>query len=208
MLNLLRPHLIQAYGNAEMLSQLHQENTLLRQAVEESGRGVIVVNDTGRIQSCTERARRWLEAYCGHLPHTGEWLPVEVRQWFLQQQAQWTQRDDVPPPSTPLILEREGQQLRLRILPNTSGEQHMLLLEERVTLITPAALEALGLSRREAEVLYWLVQGKTNPEIGTILHLRPSTVQTYVIRLYQKLGVETRNAATLHVLERLGLVYR
>lgn len=39
-----------------------------------------------------------------------------------------------------------------------------------------------------------------------LVPLRPSTVQTYVIRLYQKLGVETRAAATMLALEALGFV--
>jgi DNA-binding CsgD family transcriptional regulator len=83
-----------------------------------------------------------------------------------------------------------------------------LLLEEQVTQIIPVVLEALGLGRREAEVLYWLIQGKTNPEIGSIMQLRPSTVQTHVLRIYQKLGVETHMAAAMHALESLGLVRR
>ncbi|MBM4256794.1 MAG: helix-turn-helix transcriptional regulator [Deltaproteobacteria bacterium] len=55
-------------------------------------------------------------------------------------------------------------------------------------------------------MLYWLVQGKTNPEIGIILSISTRTVQTHLERVYLKLGVETRNAATLYVFERLGLI--
>jgi len=207
-LNLLRPHLIQAYRNAETLSQLHQENMQLRHAVEESARGVIMVNTVGRMLSRTEQARRWLETYCGRLPHAGDWLPVEVRRWFLQQRTQWTQRDNVPLPSTPLMLEQEGRQLHIRLLMTADSESHMLLLEEQTTQLDPSTLATLGLDRREAEVLYWLIQGKTNPEIGSILQLRPSTVQTHLLRIYQKLGVETRVAAAMQALESLGLVRR
>lgn len=208
LLNLLRPHLMQAYWNAETLSQLQQENNQLRQTVTESDRGVIVVKNNGRIYSCTERARHWLEAYCGRRPHAGGWLPVEVRRWFLQQRVRWTQRDVLPALPAPFVLTQEGRELRIRLLEGPGTEQHLLLLEERVTQVTSTAFVVLGLSRREAEVLYWLVRGKTNPEIGTIMQLRPSTVQTHVLRIYQKLGVETRVAAAMHALESLGLVRR
>ncbi len=208
MLNLLRPHLIQAYRNAETWSELRQENSLLRQAIDESNLGMIVVKNTGRIRSMTERARRWLEAYCGRLPHAGEWLPVEVRRWFLYQQTQWTDNNALPQVQMPLVLEREGQQLHIRLLTNTNEKQHILLLKEQTTRVTPASLLMLGLSQREAEVLYWLMQGKTNPEIGIILSVSSRTVQTHVLRVYQKLGVETRNAATRYVFERLGLISR
>ncbi len=51
------------------------------------------------------------------------------------------------------------------------------------------------LSPREAEVLGWLAEGKTNNEIATILELAPGTVKFYVERILAKLGCETRTAA-------------
>ncbi len=137
----------------------------------------------------TERARRWLEAYYGHLPHAGEWLPPEVRRWFLQQQAQGTDGNTLPHAPMPLVLKHEGQQLCIRLLTNANDKQHLLLLEEQTTRLTPASLLVLGLSQREAEVLYWLVQGKTNPESGIILSLSARTVQTHLERIYRKLAI-------------------
>jgi DNA-binding CsgD family transcriptional regulator len=149
-----------------------------------------------------------LEAYCGRLPHAGDWLPLDVRRWFLHQQAQWARSDTLPPPLTPLVIERENTQLHIRLLRNADERQYTLSLEERTTRLTPDSLTRLGLSPREAEVLYWLVQGKTNPEIGIILTLSARTVQTHVLRVYQKLGVETRAAAIMQVVETLGLMSR
>ncbi|MGH7843641.1 MAG: helix-turn-helix transcriptional regulator [Candidatus Binatia bacterium] len=56
------------------------------------------------------------------------------------------------------------------------------------------------LTKREAEVLYWVAQGKTNVEIGTILSTRPKTVEKHLERVYQKMGVENRTAAVVQVL--------
>lgn len=64
-------------------------------------------------------------------------------------------------------------------------------------------LEALGLSPREAEVLLWAAQGKTNPEIATILGISEETVKKHMKEVLATLGVETRTAATLRALEFL-----
>ena len=67
-----------------------------------------------------------------------------------------------------------------------------------------APLEKLGLSPREAEILLWVAQGKSNYEIGLILQISASTVKKHSIHIYEKLGVESRNAATLCALKLLS----
>ena len=64
--------------------------------------------------------------------------------------------------------------------------------------------EVLGLTPRVAETLLWLAQGKTNGEIATILGNSESTVKKHVFEVFQKLGVETRTAASLRALEVLS----
>lgn len=50
------------------------------------------------------------------------------------------------------------------------GACFMLLLEERALAGgSPASLLCLGLTNREAEVLFWIAHGKTSPEIAIIL---------------------------------------
>jgi DNA-binding NarL/FixJ family response regulator len=64
--------------------------------------------------------------------------------------------------------------------------------------------EVLGLTPRVAETLLWLAQGKTNGEIATILGNSESTVKKHVLEIFDKLGVETRTAASLRALEVLS----
>lgn len=45
---------------------------------------------------------------------------------------------------------------------------------------------------REAEVLSWLREGKTGPEIAIILGCARRTVESHIARLYRKLGVHHR----------------
>lgn len=67
----------------------------------------------------------------------------------------------------------------------------------------PALLMALGLTPREAEVLFWLAGGKTNDEIATILGIGLTTVKKHLESTYAKLGVENRTSAAAMALERM-----
>jgi DNA-binding NarL/FixJ family response regulator len=65
-------------------------------------------------------------------------------------------------------------------------------------------LLTLGLTPRAAEALLWVAQGKTNSDIATILGISESTVKKHVQEMFEKLGVETRGAATVRALEVLN----
>src|SRR5258707_1960232 len=52
------------------------------------------------------------------------------------------------------------------------------------------------LTPRETEVLHLLAQGLTNPQIANQLVISLPTVNTHVGSVYNKLGVNTRSAAT------------
>lgn len=65
-------------------------------------------------------------------------------------------------------------------------------------------LRILGLTTREAEVLLWVAQGKSNADIATILGMTVHTVKKHLQNIFEKLGVETRNGATFRAFEILG----
>jgi DNA-binding CsgD family transcriptional regulator len=58
---------------------------------------------------------------------------------------------------------------------------------------------------REVDCLSWVAQGKTDWEIGEILHLRESTVHGYVEAAKHKLGVVTRMQAVVGAI-RVGAI--
>jgi DNA-binding NarL/FixJ family response regulator len=64
-------------------------------------------------------------------------------------------------------------------------------------------LVKLGLTPRATETLLWLAQGKTNSDVASILGITESTVKKHVQEIFEKLGVETRVAATVRALEVL-----
>lgn len=57
-----------------------------------------------------------------------------------------------------------------------------------------------NLTRREREVLRQLADGKTNREIAGALGLSRGTVEQHLARIYSKLGVHSRTAALIHLL--------
>jgi DNA-binding CsgD family transcriptional regulator len=63
---------------------------------------------------------------------------------------------------------------------------------------------SLGLTPRASETLLWVAQGKTNADIATILGISESTVKKHLLEIFEKLGVETRGAASLRALEVLS----
>jgi DNA-binding NarL/FixJ family response regulator len=63
---------------------------------------------------------------------------------------------------------------------------------------------ALGLTPREAEVLLWVAQGKGNAEIGVILGATEHTIKKHLQNIFDKLGLESRNACTVRALEVLS----
>lgn len=86
-------------------------------------------------------------------------------------------------------LRRSEQQVRNEFKPDFSS---------------PEPLVKLGLTPRAAETLLWLAQGKTNPNIATILGISESTIKKHVQEVFDKLGVETRGAAAVRALEALS----
>ena len=96
--------------------------------------------------------------------------------------------------------------LRTRRFAEAGGEEEgltVLLLKEEAPGSSLVLQDALGLTEREAEVLYWVAQGKTSPEIAIILSAALKTVKKHLQRVYGKLGVETRTAAAVQASEIL-----
>ena len=70
-----------------------------------------------------------------------------------------------------------------------------LIRIERSAAFRRSAKKAFGLTDREAEVLGWVHNGKTNREIAAVLQVSPYTVRTHLESVFDKLDVHTRTAA-------------
>jgi DNA-binding CsgD family transcriptional regulator len=193
-LDLLSPHFSAAYENAEAISDLESERTALRLGLEAGGRAVVVLGPDCRIRAMNERAQNWLRSYFGLRWSDITTLPLPLAEWVRRQQQGATKAESLAAPRRPFVTERNGNRLSVQILPERDGV--FLLLSERRLRIEPEDLASLGLSPRETQVLAWLACGKTNGAIADIFGLSSTTIKHCVERIYLKLDVQTRAAAT------------
>ena len=66
------------------------------------------------------------------------------------------------------------------------------------------SLEALGLTRRQAEVAFWIAQGKANDDLAIILSTSHHTIPYHVEAILARLNLATRAEIMLCALETLG----
>ncbi len=186
--------------------ELEEQNALLQKAIalrlEAEGqlqqsldRAVLVVYQGNQIQFCTKLAHQFIRRYFpDHVD--AETLPDPLAVWARTGQG-----------AAPWRHETVDALLEARLFTESAPDAcFMLTLEETPRLAnSPTSLLPLGLTMREAEVLYWIAHGKTSPEIALILHAALNTIKKHVQNILLKLGVETRLAAALRAAELLGL---
>lgn len=161
-----------------------------QRSIEVCGKAGLTVDAAGSITWQTQRARDWLNEYCGSTD-SPRW--ERLRTWLKELSSRKPSHSDM---ATPLSLSHESGRLSIYYASDLHGGERLLLLEEHRDDVSARRLaEGLGLTTREAEVLSWLAAGKTNRDIGEILGMSPRTVNKHLEHIYVKLGVETRSAA-------------
>lgn len=173
----VRTHLRLARLQRELAEELEMRREAEEQLRDSLDQALVVVSPEGRILFVTRLAQTLLtRSFPLALP--GD-LPAELRALSRDRSAKPGQ---VAPG------------LSARPLTGGPGEPLVIELQAQVSL-GPNALLSLGLTPREAEVLFWLSEGKTNAEIGVILNSARRTVEKHVEHILEKLGVENRAAA-------------
>jgi DNA-binding CsgD family transcriptional regulator len=201
-LNLLRPHLSQAHANAQQYQQLQQNLSQLHHTLNHLS--LVVLNSEGQVQEISPQAVAWLETYFPKPTSTAQ-LPDHLWAWVKYQISRASLEANLAKAQLPLRIEQAGKQLVIRLVVEQIGERYLLLLEEQ-TLSLLQSLELLGLSQRETEVLFWVMQGKENKTIAIQLSIGKSTIGKHLESIYGKLGVQSRTEAIAYALEKLGLL--
>jgi DNA-binding response OmpR family regulator len=164
------------FAVAEVIARIkvHGRNAsrsrLVQRALETSGRHLVATDAQGRVT----------------------WVSAEARN---QLQAGATLVDDPHSLSPGAVVEAAG--LTLNHLGACGPSEYLFELLETTRAIAPEEVlrQDFGLTSREAEVLIWLVRGKSNRDIATILNLSPRTVDKHLEAVFRKLGVENRTSA-------------
>lgn len=176
---------------ASLQRSLQEEVTMRREAEEQLrdslDRALVVATWQGEIRFATRRAQTLLMALGGS-ENRGE-LPALLVAVLRRGGG----------------VHRAPGDVEVRVL-RVAGETEPGVLElSAPDGVTPAALLALGLTPREAEVLFWVSEGKTNAEVGLILNSARRTVEKHVEHILEKLGVENRSAAIREALRVRGV---
>lgn len=194
MMNLLRPHIIQAFQQAKTLTTLDARVNGLDCALEHTKHAVVGLNDQGTVTWSTPRAWDLMQAYCPPHPHEPTRLPDLLARWMTRQTSAANSASDLlASHSNALVIEQQRGQLIVKALRHERN--WLMVFEERPRRNPSKQLQSVGLTPRETEVLQWVAQGKSNEVIATILGTSPRTIHKHLERIYQKLGVENRTAA-------------
>jgi DNA-binding NarL/FixJ family response regulator len=175
--------------------QLARSQRQARQALDAFGHATLVVRERdGRRIWQTALARELLTRYFGGLPD--HQTPPELMAWVGRQAI----RQRAGAEAQTITLSRGAGRLTCSLHPledaaPSEGQWLLVLREASEAAMLANWVQAFSLTAREAEVLYWVIQGKTNRDIGDILGASPATVKKHLERVYGKLGVETRTAA-------------
>lgn len=187
-------------GDALQTALAHAEQA--RNALDAFGFACITVRVAdGRLLWQTPLARELLLRYTD--PDGSGWLlPPEVADWLRRMAPS----ANVPATQSPrYTLAHGARRLVLHLHPSADDDSECLLVMREES--GQSAIEALRLcfqlTAREAEVLYWLAQGKINRDIAAIVGASPATVKKHLERIYAKLGVETRTAAAGMALQKI-----
>jgi DNA-binding CsgD family transcriptional regulator len=148
------------------------------------------VNSACEILGGSPDAIAWLTAFCGEFDRK---LPRPLCEWLEN------------PASERIPYETRIGDQRLRIsVCRMAGHERLLILSRLESAFTLESIRRLGFTRAEAAVIPWLVRGRRNDEIATILGIASKTTEKHVAKILNKLEVETRTAAAWNILERSG----
>lgn len=162
-----------------------------RIGLDATGRHLMALDRQGAIVWCTPQAAASLrtlfpESDPVHLPASAP-LGEQLRALVM----------GVPNSTVGRIENPAGRALRTEYLFVDGPDEFLFRLARADEDGEEARLaRAFQLTQREAEVLVWTARGKSNREMSEILNISPRTVNKHLERIFTKLGVENRAAAT------------
>ena len=188
--SLAGPHFINALRNGFAFGRLST-------ALETASTGIVTLDQAFKTTFVSQFARQQLEKYFPKEKLAWGELPESLSDWLKSRTASTA---DQLLPATPLNVGGPGGELSVRVLQNSRSHEQILLLEEKKRA-SPESFAHLPVTRREAEILFWITQGKSDGAIAELCGLSIRTVHKHVENIYKKLGVETRTAAMIRASE-------
>ncbi|WP_165855032.1 response regulator transcription factor [Marinobacter sp. JSM 1782161] len=169
-----------------------------RSALDHAGQNLLAVDRDGRQLWATPAVQQRLQAAGALDPDSEARISASLRNWFEHR----------PQSGHSLPLEGLTEPLGVELLAHIDASDYLL----RLTHLrdddqsTEALRKRFGLTAREADVLLWIANGKTNREIGQILEMSPRTVNKHLEQVFRKQGVENRTSAAAAAIRCLGRI--
>lgn len=206
-LAMLQPHLRQAYENAALITDLSGEVGRVHDALDRMDRGLILFDEQGRVHRASPAAVRFSADHFGDEADASlsRRLPDTLSRWALVQVAALRQVDGAVSRPQPLIRENHEGRLVMRVTTDHEPGLYLLAMHRATPLTSPEPLQGLGLTTREAEALFGVIEGGSNPAIAEAMGISERTVQKHLENTYRKLGVPGRAAAIVKALEWVRL---
>jgi len=194
-------YIVKPINAIELVARLkvHMDNAKEAQAakaaLEISGQSLLSVDIKGSVLWATPAVRKRF------VPGVSK-LGNKALQWLRHISAQSEMMHYSEPCVETDIL---GQEAQLNYLGRSGSKQFLMRVRDGEENTTRSIIkEYFELTEREADVLLWLVNGKSNKEIAEILSISPRTVNKYLDHVYIKLGVENRTAAAMVTMRRIA----
>ena len=170
--------------------RVHRSNaskaTSARSVLDSTGQHLFTINQNGRVVWATPQTI----ALFNIAQVSDEWKDREMASQLL------TWLNHHPQPNQSIALRGLEHPLEVRFLESSEQGDVLLKLIDGAVLSGPKRLQqALPLTARESEVLYWIGNGKTNREIALILDNSPRTINKHLEQVFRKLEVNNRTSA-------------
>lgn len=148
----------------------------------------MALDPLGKVVGESAGTRSMLQRFFPSPPPPGD-LPAVARAWLFHS-----------PLEPVLCVVRDGYTLEIRRFDPRVRPGYCLILYEHELTESWSTLPEL--TQREAEIVRWVAEGKTNPEIASILGISALTVKKHLEHVFDKLGASTRTALVAEVLTR------
>ncbi len=196
-------YVIKPINTAEVAARIkvhvHNARNLLcvKAALDSAGQSILSVDNLGTISWATKSAKDLLNSYAENPDHLSRILSRGINEiWnksisdsILLDGFSENQQEKI----TAFYLNKQGNQHLIRLV-GTNDESDIQDLADK-----------LPITRREADVLFWLSKGKSNWDIATILSIKPRTINKHLEQIFKKLNVDNRTAAAGIAINALSL---
>lgn len=168
-------------GRALASATTREEALLTASAEATAASGILLVGEGGEVRFATPAAERWLDV----IADAGDGLPMSVLATMTALRRNDHQAAAVAVPSA---------QGRVRVEASASGQPGVaaIVIAAEAPPALPEVPASWGLTPQERAVVMHLASGRANAEIAAAMFIGEHTVEWHLRRVYDKLGVRTR----------------